>query len=125
LTSQPAAAALARSAAGSAVASEQHATQNWNTGATAAPKSHKVAISDILSVGEGVMKITALIFVLLALAMATGTAVVASVHKEQVCSPRGGELLIRRPAHVFVGAAVFTLGVLAAAGFAAWMMPPV
>jgi hypothetical protein len=44
----------------------------------------------IMLLREGTMKITAVIFVLLALAMGTGVAVVASVHKEPVLLACGG-----------------------------------
>jgi hypothetical protein len=37
---------------------------------------------------------------------------------------RGAELLIR-PARIVMGATVFMIGVLAGAGIAAWMAPPV
>jgi hypothetical protein len=37
----------------------------------------------------------------------------------------GSELLTAWSARVFVGTAVFMVGVLAGAGFAAWVMPPV
>jgi hypothetical protein len=38
---------------------------------------------------------------------------------------RQSELLKSRPARVVIGAAVFTLGILAGAGIAAWLVPPV
>jgi len=34
-------------------------------------------------------------------------------------------LLTSRPARVVIGAAVFALGILAGAGIAAWLVPPV
>jgi hypothetical protein len=38
---------------------------------------------------------------------------------------RGAELLTIRPIRAAIGAAVFMLGILAGAGIAAWMVPPV
>jgi hypothetical protein len=38
---------------------------------------------------------------------------------------RQSELLKSRPARVVIGAAVFALGILAGAGIAAWLVPPV
>jgi hypothetical protein len=35
------------------------------------------------------------------------------------------QVLTSRSARVFVGAAVFALGILAGAGIAAWLVPPV
>jgi hypothetical protein len=43
---------------------------------------------------------------------------------EAVIALRGAELLIN-PARILIGATVFVVGVLAGAGIAAWMMPPV
>jgi hypothetical protein len=76
--------------------------------------------------GGSIVKITTLIIVLLGLATGTGVAMVASVHKEPGSAGlRGSKLLTIRLARVVAGATVFIVGVLAGAGAAAWMIPPV